>query len=445
MSPVRNQTRCDGVTRRDFVRFGSLGALGLGLLDLRVVGAIESSRRNNKNCILVWLDGGASHLETFDPKPLMPSEVRGPLDSIATSVPGVRFGECLPQLAERMSSMTLLRGMTSPLGEHNLGAQYMLTGYKPTPALEYPVMGCAVSHLRVGTGELPAHVAIPNHSVGGARFRPNGYLPSSCLPFELMKGEKTKGLNAGSLQMVGGLDQVRVDRRAEYLKQLDEFSKSLDRAGALPDYSGLDQAVRLITSPEARAAFDLEKEPGRIRNQYGQSLFGQSCLLARRMIEGGVKFVTVNYPGWDTHDNLVVRLKDGYVGALDPVGLIPNLDRGLSALLADLEDRRLLDETLVVVMAEFGRTPRINAAGGRDHWPRSFSVLMAGGGTPQGLVFGESDESGESPKTDAVSPSDLVATIYQLLGIDPNQELVTPDGRPVRLVRDGAVIRQVSG
>jgi len=445
MSNRTRSTRCDGITRRSFVRIGTLGGLGMGLLDFRTMAAAETARRNNKNCILVWLDGGASHLETFDPKPLMPQEVRGPLNSIATSIPGVRFGECLPGLAKLMSQMTLLRGVTSPLGEHNLGAQYMLTGTKPVPALEYPVMGCAVSHLNPVGGDLPAHVAIPNHAVGGARIRPNGYLPSSCLPFELTKSDKPKALDATALQITGGLDQVRVDRRAEYLKRLDQFSLSLDRTGALPDYSGLDQAVRLITSPSARAAFDLEQEPGRIRNQYGQSLFGQSCLLARRMIEGGVKFVTVNYPGWDTHDNLVVRLKDGYVGALDPVGLIPNLDRGLSALIADLGERGLLEETLVVVMAEFGRTPRINALGGRDHWPRAFSVLFAGGGTPRGLVHGESDESGESPKSGAVSPSDLAATIYSLLGIDPNQELVTPDGRPVRLVGDGSVIKQLAG
>ncbi len=441
--------RCDGVRRRQFLQLGAISAIS-GMGSPIGLGSPFSSiaalgRHAKKNCILIWLDGGASHLETFDPKPLMPSEVRGPLKSIATSIPGIQFGECLPRLATRMNTMTLLRGMTSPLGEHNLGAQFMLTGYKPTPALEYPVMGCAISHLRTETNDLPNHVAVPNHQVGGAKLRANGYLPSSCLPFELTRSSNPKGLNSNALQMVESLGQVRVDRRAEYLKQLDQFSQSLDRIGTVPDYAGLDQAVRLITSEKARAAFDLQQEPEYTRNQYGSSLFGQSCLLARRLIQGGVGFVTVNYPGWDTHDNLVVRLKDGYVGAREPVGLIPNLDRGLDALLEDLEQTGLMDETLVVVMAEFGRTPRINAAGGRDHWPRAFSVLLAGGGTPQGLVHGESDESGESPKSDPVTPADLAATIYQLLGFDPNLELTTPDGRPIRLVREGTAIKKIIG
>ncbi len=445
--------RCDGVTRREFVRLGSLGgglasAALLWGAHLRQPGPSQASgtqSRRQRNCILIWLDGGASHLETFDPKPQMPIEVRGPMTSIATSLSGVRFGECLPELARRMDKMTLLRGVTSPLGEHNLGAQYMLTGYRPTSALEYPVIGSAISHLLGQRGDLPAHIAIPNHQVGGAAMRPNGYLPSGCSPFELQRRGSSPGESKQALAIPDELNQFRVERRAAYLKQLDRFSRELDRVGLDRDYAGLDQAVRFITSPAARQAFDLEQEPAKTRSRYGTTVFGDSCLLARRAIESGVRYVTVNFPGWDTHENLTLRLKDGYTGAREPVGLIPNLDRGLSALLQDLEERNLLEETLVVVMGEFGRTPRINALGGRDHWPRAFSVLMAGGGTPQGLVWGETDPAGESPRNNPVTPADIVATLYHQLGVDPYQELITPDGRPVRLVKDGQIIAEVTG
>jgi uncharacterized protein (DUF1501 family) len=224
---------------------------------------------------------------------------------------------------------------------------------------------------------------------------------------------------------------------------LDQFSRSLDRVEGTVTNPGLEQALKLIQSQSARQAFELEREPANIRGQYGESFFGQCCLLARRLVEAGTRFVTVNYTGWDTHDNLVTRLKDGYVGATDPVGLIPNLDRGLGALISDLDSRGLLDETLVLVMGEFGRTPKINSQGGRDHWPRVFSVLMAGAGVPRGNVIGESDPTGESPKDGAVTPTDIAATVYQVLGFDPNTELTTPDGRPVRLSLNGNSIREL--
>ncbi len=436
----RNQRRCDGVSRRDALAIGSLSAFGLSLFSGAGLLANQAAVSRPKNCILVWLDGGPSHLELFDPKPEMPAEIRGPLSSIATTVPGIRYGECLPRLAQRLSQMTLVRSLSSPLGEHNLGAHYLLTGYKPSPNINYPVFGSVAQQLRPSKDTLPGFVAIPHHSVGGAGLRANGFLPTSVAPFELNPSGQDKKLAADQLTLLSGLTSASVQRRAEYLQMLDQFSRSADRIGGLPNYIGLDQAVRLLTSPDARAAFDLEAESSAVRQNYGSSMFGQSCLLTRRLVERGVSMVTVNYSGWDTHDNLVVRLKDGYAGAREPVGLIPNLDQGLAALHDDLNDRGLLSETLVVVMGEFGRTPKINPQGGRDHWPRAFSVLLAGGGTPQGLVFGETDHAGESVKTDPVSPADLVATIYKLLGFDPQTELITPEGRPIRIGGEGTVV-----
>ena len=440
--PTNRNILCNGVRRRDFLRMGSLSALGLGFMNQARASASRLAQPK-RNCILIWLDGGASHLETFDPKPEMPVEVRGPLGSISTALPGIRFGECLPRTAKLLSKMTLLRGVTSPLGEHNLGAHYMLTGYPPSPAIDYPSIGSAVSFLSKGASELPGHIAVPNHRVGGGYLRANGFLPPNCSPFELNRDVAAKKLTVRDLDFYPGLDFQRVERRVDYVRRLDQFSRSHDRVEHSATNPGMDQALKLIQSQSARQAFELEREPANIRGQYSESFFGQCCLLARRLVEAGSRFVTVNYTGWDTHDNLVTRLKDGYVGAKDPVGLIPNLDRGLSALVSDLDSRGLLDETLVLVMGEFGRTPKINSQGGRDHWPRVFSVLMAGAGVPRGSVIGTSDATGESPLDGAVTPADIAATVYKILGFDPDTELTTPDGRPVRLSLNGKPIREL--
>jgi uncharacterized protein (DUF1501 family) len=239
--------------------------------------------------------------------------------------------------------------------------------------------------------------------------------------------------------------ELRLERRREYLQALERFRTGVDSSKAPPSDPVFEQAYRLMTSREARAAFDLSQEPEATRDQYGARSVGQSCLLARRLVERGVPFVTVNNTGWDTHESLYTRLKEGYTGAANPVGLIPSLDLAFSALVSDLRERDRLDETLLVVMGEFGRTPKLNTAGGRDHWPRVFSVVLAGAGIPGGQVVGESDSMGESPKDRPVTPADLAATIYTLLGIDPGATLYTPDRRPVRLVQNGEPIRELVG
>lgn len=440
MNTATIATRCDGVTRREFVRLGSLAAFGLGLSHCFTRSASAATDRKAKRCILIWLDGGPSHLETFDLKPDAPQEVRGPLQPISTSVPGIQICESLPGLAKRMQHAAIIRSMTSPLGEHNLGTHYLLTGYPPTPALEYPAIGSVVAHLDAETRTLPKHIAVPDFGVGGKRTSGNGYLPKAVRPFEVGGNPAQADFRVQDLDFFPGLDSERIDRRRQYLEALDRFSRG-EEVAAKP----LEQAYRLIASPEAKAAFDLSKEPAETRAKYGPRTIGQSTLLARRLIEAGVPFVTVNYPGWDTHQNLYTQLKEGYTGAKEPVGLIPMLDLALSALLDDLADRRLLDETLIVVMGEFGRTPKLNTQGGRDHWPRVFSVLLAGGGVPGGQVIGASDATGESPKDRPVTPADLAATIFTLLGIDPQQLLHTADGRPVHISRDGRVVKELIG
>ncbi|MBI1923508.1 DUF1501 domain-containing protein [Candidatus Poribacteria bacterium] len=444
--------RCDGVTRRDFLRIGGLTALGLGLGDffhLRRAFATENPLTPKaKSCILIWLDGGPSHLETFDPKPEAPEEVRGPLKTIATNLTGVRISECLEQTAGIMDKLAIIRSMTSPLGEHNLAARYLMTGHLPSPTLEYPTLGATLAHVRSQNGVLPPNIAVPNLNVRDGASIGSGYLPGSTSPFSVGGDPGLPDFKVRDLDFYQGLDLRRLDRRRQFVNALDDFSRAKDAAATSVSDPDLERAYNLIASPEAKAAFDLSEEPQKVRERYGidprrtlpdKNNIGQCCLLARRLIERGVLFVTVNNSGWDLHQNLL-RYKERYPGSPDKYGLIPALDRAFSALIEDLSDRGMLDETLVVVMGEFGRTPKINSNAGRDHWPNVFSVVLAGGGVRGGQIIGSSDALGEFPKDRPVTPSDLAATIYTLLGIDPSLELHTSDGRPVRVAPDGAKV-----
>lgn len=260
-----------------------------------------------------------------------------------------------------------------------------------------------------------------------------GYLPSPVRPFSVGGDPARPDFKVRDLDFYHGLDLPRLDRRQQFVRALDQFNRAADQSADVVTDPDLERACNLIASPQAKRAFDLSDEPQKVRQRYGNKSIGQCCLLARRLVESGVPFVTVNNRGWDTHNDLTTRLKEGYTGAKVGVGLIPSLDLALTGLVQDLDERGMLDETLIVVMGEFGRTPKLNTAAGRDHWPRVFSVALAGGGVRGGQVIGSSDAVGESPKDRPVTPSDLAATIYTLLGIDPRLELHTRDGRPVRV------------
>ncbi len=434
-----NAARCDGFLRRDLMRVGGLTALGLGVGDflrLQRLAAAESHSLPSvraKACILIWLDGGPSHLETFDPKPDAPAEVRGPMSTISTTLPGIRISESLPRTAAMLDRIAIIRSMTSPLGEHNFGTHYLMTGYKPTPVLEYPTYGAVLSEVRQSAGVLPPYVAVPSFAVGGSKISGGGYLPARNRPFSVGGDPSKPDFQVRDLDFYQGMDLNRLDRRRQFVAAMDAFSREQDRSPAPITDPDLTRAYDLIASKEAKRAFELSEEPQEMRRRYGPKSIGQCCLLARRLVERGVPFVTVNDRGWDTHENLYTRLKEGYTGAATPVGLVPSLDQAFSTLVGDLDQRGMLDETLIVVMGEFGRTPKLNTRGGRDHWPRVFSVAMAGGGIQGGQVVGSSDSVGEGPKDRPVTPSDLAATIYTLLGIDPKMELHTADGRPVRV------------
>jgi hypothetical protein len=438
--------RCDGVTRREMLRVGGLVGLGLGLFNrfgVRMAtagqdGALGRAAGKAKSCILLWQDGGPSHLETFDPKPDAPSEVRGPFAPIATSVPGLQVSELLPKTARLTKEIAIIRSMTSPLGEHGLANAYLLSGYKPSPVLEYPSYGAVVAHLREGPRVLPPYVAIPEfRATGGA-----GFLGAAARPFATGGDPAKPDFRVRDLDFYPGVDAARVERRRAFVTQLDRFQQSVEGLDVIADPE-FEQAYRLVTSTKAKQAFDLSDEKPEVRARYGPRTLGQSCLLARRLVERGVPFVSVVNTGWDTHEQLVLRLRDGYSGAQVGVGLIPTFDLAFAALVQDLKERGLLDETLVIAMGEFGRTPKLNTNGGRDHWPRVFSVVLAGGGVRGGQVIGASDRNGESPYDRPVTPTDLARTIYTLLGVDPDHELHTDDGRPVPVNQGGILIEEL--
>lgn len=438
MRTFKNQ-HCVGVARRDVLRLGTLGALGLNLTDWfrwRAVAA-ETPRLRARSAILLWLDGGPSHLETVDLKPDAPAEVRGPFQPISTNVEGIQISELLPQTARVTDKLAIIRSVTSPLGEHGLANHYLLTGYKPSSVLQYPSYGAVVAHLRAERSVLPPYVAIPEGRGAGA-----GFLGGAHEPFVTGGDPSRPDFRVRDLDFFPGVDESRMQRRREYLADFDAAQRQVE-GRERPTDSAFDRAYRLVTSADAKRAFDLNAESPKMRARYGPRMFGQSCLLARRLVERGVPFVTVLNTGWDTHEGLVLQLRDGYSGAKVGVGLLPTFDLGFSALVEDLAERGLLDETLVIAMGEFGRTPKLNPRGGRDHWPRVFSVVLAGGGVTGGQVIGSSDRVGESPRDDAVTPNDLAHTIYTLLGIDPNHELRTADGRPVPVNQGGNLIRSL--
>lgn len=434
-----NRFRCDGMTRREVVRLGTLAPLGFHLVDvLRLRGlAAQPTNVRAKSCILLWLDGGPSHLETLDLKPDAPVEVRGPFQPIATNVSGIQISELLPQTAKVCDKLAIVRSLTSPLGEHGLANQYLMTGYTPSAVLQYPSYGSVLTRVRSKQSVLPPYVAIPEARSAGAGFLGSGYDPF------VTGGDPSKPeFRVRDLELFPGVDKTRLQRRREYLAEFDAVQAEFE-SRPLSAASPFDQAYRLVTSTEAKRAFDLDSESAEVRARYGPRMFGQSCLLARRLIERGVPFVSVLNAGWDTHEGLVLQLRDGYAGAKVGVGLVPTFDQAFSALINDLSDRGLLAETLVIAMGEFGRTPKLNIRGGRDHWPRVFSMVLAGGGVRGGQVIGSSDRVGESPRDNPVTPKDLARTIYTLLGVNPDHELHTADGRPVPVNQGGKVMEQL--
>ena len=442
--PEHYEAACRGPGRRAFLHAGLTSVIGLGLTDLLRLRAIADGAggalpNQVKNCILVWLAGGASHLDTFDPKPDAEIGVRGEFRPIATSVPGLSLSEVLPNLARVMNRVTLIRSITSPEADHARASHHLLTGYRPNPSLVYPCHGSVVAKAVADRkGSLPSHVAIPDAPL----FAGSGFLSTSLDPFSVGSDPNATDFRVRDLSPPDRLTLDRLRRRRAMVRTLDEFSRDIGETPltAARDRFG-DRAYDLLTSSAAQAAFRIGDEPREVRERYGRNPFGQSCLLARRLVEAGVSFVTVNDRGpgalgWDTHAQNFPQIRDT---------LAPPLDRGLAALIGDLGERGLLGETLVVMVGEFGRTPKINNNAGRDHHGRANSALLAGGGMPGGLVVGRTDARGDSPTDRPITPADLAASIYTAIGINPNHQIETADGRPIRLVEGGTALRELVG
>jgi hypothetical protein len=425
---------CDGMKRRDFLRVGALGA-GLSLSGyLRLASAGDVARAKAKSAIFINLTGGPSHMDTFDLKPDAPAEFRGQFNPIKTNAPGVEISEHLPKLATCADKFAILRGVTHTLGAHELGTEYVNTGSRPIPSLEYPGYGAVVTKELGGPHDLPPFVAIPNSNQRA------GFLGVQYAPLNTTSTPRPgQAYGVRGITLGNNLTIEEVERRSNLLADLDKTFAAVESNSQL--LTGLDrfseQAHAIITSRKAREAFDVSKESPTFAKPFGETPFGMSCLLGTRLIESGVRFVTLTLGGWDTHNSNWTRLK---------TRLLPDLDTGLAALLNGLSEKGLLDTTTVFVTGEFGRTPKINsrdAEGGRDHYPRCMFMLMAGGGVRGGQVLGESDETASAPKNEGFSPDDVAATFYHTLGIDHTKEYHSTSGRPITIVRDGKVIQKL--
>ena len=425
---------CDGVRRRDFLKVGVLGGAGLTLSSyLRAVHAGEARQGKATSAIFIDLAGGPSHMDTFDLKPNAPSEYRGEFSPISTNVPGLEISEHLPKIAQCCDKFALLRGVTHSLGAHELGRTYVNTGNRPLASLEFPGYGAVVAKELGGPPDLPTFVAVPNNPAQKPGFLGVKYSP--LMTNSTPRPGQPYSVRGVSLQ--DGLTVTEFDKRNKLLAGLDSTFRAIESENQLLD--GLDrfgqQAYSMITSKKTREAFDVSRESPAFAKQFGEQPFGMSCLLATRLVEAGVRFVTIQTGGWDTHRNNWDALK---------TRLLPPFDEALSGLFNGLAEKGLLESTAVFVTGEFGRTPKINQTRiGRDHYPRNMFMIMAGGGVRGGQVLGESNETGEAPVGEGFSPDSVAASFYYNLGIDFRKEYHTTSGRPIMIVRDGDVIHEL--
>jgi hypothetical protein len=433
-SPAGCGSFSPGLGRREFLHVGSLTGLGLSLggffrmraarADAKAFAHFEGTA---KSVIHIWLPGGWAQQETFDPKPLSPLEYRGDFKAIDTTLNGVQFSEKLAKTARIADKITVVRSMTHGEAAHERGTHNMFTGYRPSPALTYPSFGSVVSHELGPRANLPPYVCIPGLPAADAQA---GYLGSGFGPFAIGSDPAADNFTVRDLSLPGGVDAARFATRQ---RLRDTVGRHFQRLEGMPSLAAMDsfyeRAYALVNSPEARAAFDIKAEPDPLRDQYGRNQAGQRMLLARRLVEAGVRFVTLSYGGWDMHQ----RIRDGITSTLPP------FDQAFAALVNDLDQRGLLDSTLVMVSSEFGRTPRVNKDAGRDHWPKVFSIVLAGGGVKRGCVYGSSDAIAAEPQDHPLTVEDLATTVYHCLGIVAEKELMAPGNRPVEIVDGGSV------
>lgn len=438
---------CDGLRRRDFLHAGSTGMLGLGLTDflsLKAQGAVHKDK-SDMNVIMLFLVGGPSQLDTWDMKPDAPSEIRGPYKPIKTNVPGIEISEIFPRMARHADKWSLVRTLHhTAAAVHDTGHQMMQTGRLFQGGLNHPHMGSVLGKLRGPNGDVPPHVLLPRPigNTGGnmPHGQDAGFLGKAHDPFVLNADPSEPNFEVPDMLPPDYISSVRVDRRRKWRDMIDDSVRHFE---TVPDAKLLDttfqQAYTLMSSEKARAAFDLTQESDDTRKRYGQNRFGQSCLMAKRLIEAGVRFVTVNMfetvfdeITWDIHGSSPFSPIECYSNLVGPM-----FDNGFTSLVEDLSQTGMLDNTMIVATGEFGRTPKINPAGGRDHWPACWPVVLAGGGIQGSRIVGESDEIGGAPKSRPTTPGEIAATVYHSLGIDLETQLPGPQNRPIRVVDHG--------
>jgi hypothetical protein len=423
---------------------GTAGLFGLGLslpglLGTQALAGAQGRPPQDVSLIFVFLHGGLSTIDSWDLKPDAPSEFRGEFGPIATKVPGVAICEHMPRLAGQMDKVSLIRSFRHSNSGHGHADHYMLTGYHPTagfnpnlrPNNQRPAHGAVIARKLGPRGSVPPYVCLPKmHPSTGA-----AYLGAASAPFVIEADPNAPDFAVPDVVPPPSLDLSRVGSRRQLLEHVDRFHRAAEEAAnrdARAVGAFREKAFDLMTSSAAKAAFDIHAEPDPLRDEYGRNSLGQGCLMARRLVEAGVRCVTIDHSNWDTHSDNFGTLKNS---------LLPALDGAMAALLRDLDDRGILGQTLVVVSGEFGRTPRINKDAGRDHWGPAFTVAIGGGGIRGGVVIGRTDARAEKPAEEPHGPEDLAATIYRCLGIDPDEEFLTPEGRPVKIVNGGRVIQ----
>ena len=422
-----------GLSRRDFLQVGMIGTMGFSLshmlrLQASEMPKVEAYAAMADSVIHIYLPGGMAQHESWDPKPFASPDYRGPYTPTKTSIPGEYVGEKFVNIAKIMNKLTVVRSMTHGEAAHERGTHNMFTGYRPSPALKFPSYGSVISHEQGSRNNLPPYVVVPSQSIPD---QGTGYMSSAFGPFALGSDPANKGFAVRDLLAPKDVTTQRFDRRRSMLAAVDEHFRATEKSDAIGAMDSFQQAAYgLVSSAKAREAFDLSKESDKLRDEYGRNTAGQRFLLARRLVEAGVRMVSVTYGSWDHHSNIK--------GSFD--GQAPNFDQAFARLITDLQDRGMLKRTLVLVSSEFGRTPKINGTNGRDHWPRVFSVAMAGGGTKEGYIHGASDALGGEPDRDAVGPEDLAKTMYRVLGINADKRIMSDGGRPIDIVNGGRIM-----
>jgi hypothetical protein len=426
------------LARRSFLQVGVVGGLGLTLdqffrLQARAAEAAPADDKPApaKSIIHIYLPGGMAHQDSFDPKPLAPIEYRGELGVIKTKLDGVFFNELLKNTANVADKITVCRSMTHGEAAHERGTHNMFTGYRPSPALVFPSMGSVVSHEFGPRNNLPPYVCVPSQPT---TYAGSGYLSSAYAPFSLGADPANGNFNVQDLTLPGGVDEKRFTSRRSMLDAVNDHFDSKEKADGLAAMDTFYQrAYSLISSVKAREAFNINAEAPALRDEYGRNAAGQRMLMAKRLVAAGVRFVSLSYGGWDMHTGI----KDGMRGQL------PIFDQAFATLIRDLDRSGLLDSTLVMVSSEFGRTPKINPNAGRDHWPKVFSIVLAGGGIKKGFIYGKSDSTATEPEEDALTVEDMAMTVYKQIGIDGTKKLMSPGDRPIDLVRNGQVRKEL--